>query len=92
MSHPAAELPPHHRSRFQRADAVPAMPPAEVHDAIATSAGVYEDLRASGRRVHFASDAVTGGLTIQVLDPDGDLLETLSPRQLLDLAAGAPTE
>jgi hypothetical protein len=92
MSHPAAEIPPQHRSRFRRADAVPAMPPAEVRDAIGAAAEIYEELQASGRRVHFDVNAAPGSLTIQVLDPNGDLLSTVSPRHLLDLAAGAPLE
>lgn len=88
MSHPAAEIPSHHRARFHRADVIPATPPAEMLDAIGVAADVYEELEASGRRVHF--DYAPGGLRIQILDTEGELLGTVSPRDLLDLAAGAP--
>ncbi|HEY5428082.1 MAG TPA: hypothetical protein VIK04_03130 [Solirubrobacteraceae bacterium] len=91
MSHPAAEIPPQqHRPRFHRADAVPATVPVEVLDAIGAAADAYDALHASGRRVHFGLGGPAGGLTIQMLDTDGELLGTVSPRELLDLAAGAP--
>jgi hypothetical protein len=90
MSPRAAQIPtPRHR-RF--AAAAPAGPPAEVLDAIDTAADVYDRLQASGRHVHFdfTANSGSGNLTIQVLDGAGNLLDILSPGELLELATGAP--
>ncbi len=88
MSHPAAQITSHRSARFHRADAIPATPPGELLDAIGAAAAAYERLEASGRQVRFT--CAPGGLTIQVLDTEGELLGTVSPRDLLELAAGAP--
>jgi hypothetical protein len=91
MSPRAAQIPAPCR-RF--APAAPADPPAEVLDAVQTAADAYDRLEASGLRVHFEFDASSGSdsgnLTIQLLDAEGNLLDTLSPGELLEIATGAP--
>ena len=67
---------------------VPASPPPEVLDAIGTAADAYDRLKDAGRRLHFETDPVTGRLSIQVLDDDGNVTATLPPSKVLDLAAG----
>lgn len=69
-------------------DGIPATPPPEVLDAVGTAAAAYDRLRTDGRRLHFATDPVTGRLSIEVHDLDGNLLTTLPPSRVLDLAAG----
>lgn len=78
--------------RFSRPGAIPASLPAEVLDAIGAATDVYDQLLAGGRQVHFDFDlhSSTGKLTIQVLDTAGNLLSTVSPHELLHVAAGAP--
>jgi hypothetical protein len=81
-------------SRFQRStrvlqDDIPASPPPEVLDAIARAHAAYEELEASGRGVHIDLDQVSGRLVLELTDADGIPLRRLSPRAVLDLAAGA---
>jgi hypothetical protein len=89
MSSRATQIPTPRR-RFT--PATPPGPPTEVLDAVQTAADVYDQLRASGRHVHFDFDANSGSgrLKIQVFDADGNLLDTLSPGELLQIATGAP--
>jgi hypothetical protein len=70
--------------------AVPDAPPAEVLAQIADAGAVYDELAAQGRRLHFELHPRTGALTIQLLDASGRELRTVSPRGVLDIAAGAP--
>jgi hypothetical protein len=72
------------------AETIPALPPAEVLDAMGAAGDAYDRLKTSGRRLHFETDPATGRLTIQLLDDDGHLLTTLPPSKVLDLADGAP--
>jgi hypothetical protein len=90
MSLRATQIPAPRRSRFTAV--APAGPPAEVLDAVEVAADVYDQLQAFGRRVHFDfdPDSGSGGLTIQVLDADGNLLRILSPGELLEITTGAP--
>lgn len=73
-----------------RAETIPASPPAEVLDALGTAADAYDRLKTAGRRLHFETDPATGRLTIQLLDDDANVLTTLPPSKVLDLADGAP--
>ena len=81
-------------SRFARSERphcgdIPASPPREVLDAIARAHAAYERLEASGRHVHFDLNEVSGGLAIELTDAWGTPLRSLSPRTVLELAAGA---
>ena len=69
-------------------DTFPASPPPELSDAIAAAAQAYDDLEASGRRLHFAVDPPTGRLSIEVHDLSGNVLSTLTPGEVLDVAGG----
>jgi flagellar protein FlaG len=75
------------RDRLQLGD-VPANPPQEVLDAIDAASRAYQRLRADGRELRFAQDADTGHVTIEVRDLDGNLLRTIPPSRLLDVATG----
>jgi hypothetical protein len=68
---------------------IPASPPPEVLDAIARAHEAYERLEASGRHVHFDLNEVSGRLAIELTDTSGTPLQRLSPRTVLELAAGA---
>jgi hypothetical protein len=67
---------------------IPPGPPPEVLDAMGAAADAYDRLKTAGRRLHFETDPVTGRLTVQVLDPDGNVITTLPPSKVLDLASG----
>ena len=92
MSERAAPTPFARPARFCRRDAIPPSPPPGVLDAIGTATETYDELESRGRRMHFDLDGQSGGLTIQVLDSDGDVVGTVSPRELLDIAAGGPLD
>ncbi len=77
------------RSSRVRSDDIPASPPQEVLDAIARAHEAYERLEASGRHVHFDLNQVSGRLAIELTDASGTALRSLSPRTVLELAAGA---
>ena len=79
------------RSGRVRSDDIPASPPPEVLDAIARAHEACERLQASGRHVHFDLDPATGQLACELTDGDGATLQRLSPRGVLDLAAGTTT-
>ena len=80
------------RSTGLRPDEIPACPPPEVQDAIARAHAACERLEASGRQVRFDLDEVTGQLALELTDAYGTRLRSLSPRAVLDLAAGAPLD
>ncbi len=73
-------------------DTLPASPPQQVLDEMASAARTYDSLRAAGRELHFAHDGQSGRMTIEVRDAGGQVLRTLSPAQALDVAAGKPLE
>jgi hypothetical protein len=77
------------RSAPVRSDDIPASPPPEVLDAIARAHQAYERLEASGRHVHFDLNRASGRLAIELTDATGVPLRALSPRTVLELAAGA---
>lgn len=78
------------RSTHVRSDDIPASPPPEVLDAIARAHEAYERLEESGRHVHFHLEQATRRLALELTDATGTPLRRLSPRAVLDLAAGAP--
>jgi flagellar protein FlaG len=59
-----------------------------VLDAMGAAADAYDRLKTSGRRLHFETDPATGRLMAQVLDPEGNVITTLPPSKVLDLASG----
>ncbi len=69
-------------------DTFPSTPPPELTDAIAAAAQSYDNLEAGGRRLHFAVDPPTGRLSIEVHDLTGNVLSTVTPSQVLDVAGG----
>lgn len=69
-------------------DAIPDNPPREVLDAIDAASRAYQKLRAQGRELHFSQDADTGRLVIEVRDLEGQLLRSIPPSRLLDVATG----
>jgi len=77
------------RAAHVRSGDIPASPPPEVLDAIAAAHAAYERLDAAGRHVHFDFDETTGRLDCELTDGDGARVRSLSPRAVLDLAAGA---
>ncbi|HTU97899.1 MAG TPA: hypothetical protein VMF14_18765 [Solirubrobacteraceae bacterium] len=76
------------RSAPVRSDDIPASPPAEVLEAIARAHEAYEHLEASGRHVHFDLNEATGRLAVELTDALGTPVRRLSPRAVLELAAG----
>ena len=68
---------------------IPTSPPPEVLDAIDAAFAACEQLEAAGRQVRFITDEATGRLRAELTDRDGVLLQSLSGRAVLDLAAGA---
>jgi hypothetical protein len=69
-------------------DALPGSPPPEVHDAMAVAASSYEKLQSQGRELSFQIDEGTGKLHIAVHDLNGQVLFTVPPSKVLDVAAG----
>ena len=59
---------------------------------MASAARVHDALRAQGRELHFAHDAGSGRMTVQVRDSSGHVLRTISPSEALEVAAGKPLE
>jgi hypothetical protein len=80
------------RSTHVHSDDIPASPPPEVLDAIARAHEAYERLEAAGQHVHFDLNEVSRRLACELTDASGTALRRLSPRTVLDLAAGAPLD
>jgi hypothetical protein len=72
----------------RRQDLVPVEPPAVVLEAIAAAAQRYDDLRADGHEVHLGIGAFTRRLSAELRGGDGQLIESLTPRRVLELACG----
>lgn len=72
------------------AEAIPAIPPREVRAAMGIAARAYEDLKDNGREVRFKVDRTTDRLRIEVRDARGNLLYTVPPSKVLDVACGEP--
>jgi uncharacterized FlaG/YvyC family protein len=71
-----------------RIDTIPATPPAEVQEQVERASGRYDELRAQGREMHFATDEKSGRLVIEVRDLAGNVIRTLPPSKALDVIAG----
>jgi uncharacterized FlaG/YvyC family protein len=71
-------------------DAIPATPPPEVHDAIGVANQAYENLKADGSELRFKVDERTGKLQVEVHDTHGNLLFTVPPSTVLNVASGQP--
>jgi hypothetical protein len=53
------------------------------------AAGVWEDLHADGRELHFDLDPQSGRLTIEMRDLEGNGMTAVSPSKVLSIAAGS---
>ncbi len=69
-------------------DTIPSTPPPEVHAAMGVASQAYENLKADGSEVTFKIDESTGKLQIEVHDTHGNVLFTLPPHKLLEVAEG----
>jgi uncharacterized FlaG/YvyC family protein len=69
-------------------DTIPASPPPEVQDAMGVAAKAYQDLKDQGSELRFKVDEPSGKLVIEVHDTHGNLVFTLPPHKVLDIAAG----
>lgn len=67
--------------------AIPASPPPEVLDAIGVAAERHGELLAEGRELRFVEGG-PGGLRVEVLDGDGNVLRSIAPSEALDVATG----
>lgn len=75
----------------RRRDDVPDAPPPEVLAEIAAAGAAYDRLAACGRHVHFGIGAFTRRLSAEMRDDDGALIESLTPRRVLELACASLT-
>ena len=73
----------------RRRGLVPDEPPAEVLAEIAAADERWQHLRDDGRQVHFGIGAFTRRMSAELRDDDGELLESLTPRRVLELSCGA---
>jgi hypothetical protein len=69
-------------------DTIPASPPPEVHEAMGVADKAYRDLKDNGSELRFKVDEATGKLQIEVHDAKGNLLFTLPPHKVLEVAEG----
>jgi hypothetical protein len=70
---------------------VPASPPPEVLEAMDAAGRVARELHATGRELRFVppEDGAGGRVRVEVRDLDGNVLRTIPPSELLDVATGA---
>jgi hypothetical protein len=71
---------------------IPASPPPGVLDAVDAAGRVARELHAQGRELRFVPGGDDGRLRIEVRDLDGNVLRTIPPSELLDVATGAPLD
>jgi len=72
-----------------RTDVIPASPPAEALDEVYGAWMRAGELAAENRELHFAKDAASGRVIIQVRTLDGEVLKTIPPSRGLAVLAGA---
>lgn len=72
--------------------AIPASPPPEVLDAVDAAGRVARELHEQGRELRFLPAQDGGRLRVEVRDLDGNVLRTIPPSELLDIATGAPLD
>lgn len=70
---------------------VPDAPPPEVLADIAAAADAHDRLTAAGQHIHFGIGAFTRRLSAELRDDEGALIESLTPRRVLELACGSLT-
>jgi hypothetical protein len=70
---------------------IPASPPPEVLDAIDAAGRVARELHETGRELRFTPppEGSDGRVRVDVCDLDGNVLRTIPPSELLDVATGA---
>jgi len=75
-------------------DDIPASPPPEVLEAMDAAGRVARELHETGRELRFTppSEGSNGRVRVEVCDLDGNVLRTIPPRELLDIATGAPLD
>ncbi|HEV7772031.1 MAG TPA: hypothetical protein VGO48_01945 [Conexibacter sp.] len=73
---------------------VPASPPPEVLEAMDAAGRVARELHATGRELRFVppEEGAGGRVRVEVCDLDGNVLRTIPPSELLDIATGAPLD
>jgi len=73
---------------------IPASPPPEVLEAMDAAGRVARELHATGRELRFVppQDGGDGRVRVEVRDLDGNVLRTIPPSELLDVATGAPVD
>jgi hypothetical protein len=67
-----------------------AAPPPALLEEIAQAAETYDELYASGHELAFTPGAAGERVAVEVRDTGGNVLETLSIADALELAAGKP--
>jgi hypothetical protein len=63
-------------------------PPESVWLEVDHAAGVWNDLHADGRELHFELDEESGRLAIEMRDLAGNVLSSVSPSEALAIASG----
>ena len=71
-----------------RSDVIPASPPPEVLAEVDAAWERAAELAAANRELHFARDAETGRMIIEVRSLDGEVLKTIPPSKALDVMGG----
>jgi flagellar protein FlaG len=73
---------------------IPAGPPPEVLEAMDAAGRVARELHEQGRELHFTppAEGSNGRVRVDVCDLDGNVLRTIPPSELLDVASGAPLD
>jgi flagellar protein FlaG len=73
---------------------LPASPPPEVLEAMSVAGRVAQELHEQGRELRFTPppEGEPGRVRVEVRDLDGNVLRTIPPSELLDVATGAPLE
>jgi hypothetical protein len=67
---------------------LPASPPADVLDEIATAAGRALELAAQNRELHFRTDEESGRVIVEVRDLEGTVIRTIPPSEALSVLSG----
>jgi flagellar protein FlaG len=69
-------------------DVIPASPPPEVLAEVDAAWERADALAAQNRELHFARDASTGRLVIEVRTLDGEVVKTIPPSEALNVMSG----
>src|SRR4051794_31966602 len=91
----SASAPTGNQLQLQRADSaeiggVPATPPPDVMREVARASARAEELWQDQRELHFAKDAESGRVIVQVRDVEGNVIRTIPPSEALDIMSGKP--